>query len=485
MNYPDKPGAAGSRPTPEVAQSLPARSADGKTYTFKIRPGFRFSPPSNEPVTTHTFKASLERSLNPKVKSPWVGDFTDIVGVGAYEAGKAAHISGIVAGGNTFTIRLIAPRPDLPARLALQAACAVPSDTPVDPNGVGAIPSAGPYYVQSFTPGQQVVLARNPNYHSSRPHHFRRIVAAIGMSTGRAVAAVTAGTADYTSLATGPSPNAGLDRTLASEASRLAARYGPGSAAAARGRQQYFSDPVMQLDYFVLNTHRPLFSDARLRQAVNYAIDRRALAALGDGFQPLPEHPTDHYLPPAMPGYRPLRVYPLTADPVKARQLASGGGRTAVLYTCNVSPCPEQAQIVKSNLAAIGLRVQIKTFPITNLSSIIARPGAPFDLAWLGWITDFPDPYGMLNTLLEDSSVQPTFSNPTDARKLAAVSRLSGPQRYLTYGKLDLDIARDGAPLVAFGNLSFDDFFSARIGCQAFGFYVMDLAALCVRPGAH
>ena len=80
-------------------------------------------------------------------------------------------------------------------------------------------------------------------------------------------------------------------------------------------------------------------------------------------FQPLPEPPADHYLPPGMPGYRDVRVYPVTPDVAKARKLAHGGGRTAVLYTCNVSPCPEQAQIVKTDLAAIGLQVQIKLFP--------------------------------------------------------------------------------------------------------------------------
>lgn len=308
----------------------------------------------------------------------------------------------------------------------------------------------------------------------------------MGMSTGRAVAAVKAGSADYTSLATGPSPNAGLAGTLSAEASQLAAHYGPGSAAAARGRQQYFVNPLMQLDYFILNTHRPLFSDVRLRQAVNYAIDRRALAALGDGFQPLPEHPTDHYLPPPMPGYRNARVYPLTSDPAKATSLANGGGRTAVLYTCNVSPCPEQAQIVKTDLAAIGLSVQVKTFPISTLFASLTRPNEPFDLAWQGWITDYPDPFGMLNAVLESgATIEPSFNDPTYERKLAAAARLSGPERYLTYGSLDLDLARNGAPLAAFGNLSQFDFFSARIGCQAFGFSGMDLAALCLRPRTH
>jgi ABC-type transport system substrate-binding protein len=158
----------------------------------------------------------------------------------------------------------------------------------------------------------------------------------------------------------------------------------------------------------------------------------------------------------------------------------------AVLYTCNVSPCPEQAQIVKNDLAAIGLSVQIKTFPLGTLFPL-TTPGEPFDLAWIGWITDFPDPYGMLNETLESgSAIEPTFNDPTYQRKLAAAARLSGPDRYLTYGNLDLDLARNAAPLVAFGNLSSHDFFSARIGCQTYNTYLgMDLAALCVRPNAH
>jgi hypothetical protein len=66
---------------------------------------------------------------------------------------------------------------------------------------------------------------------------------------------------------------------------------------------------------------------------------------------------------------------------------------------------------------------------------------------------------------------------------MAAAARLSGPERYLTYGALDIDLARNFAPLAAFGNVSFRDFFSSRIGCQRFGIYGMDLAALCTRHG--
>ena len=478
LNYPDKAGLAGSQLTPEVAQSLPARSPDGRTYTLKIRPGFRFSPPSNEPVTAQTFKATIERTLNPGTHSYYAHFLDDIVGAGAYMSGKASHIDGVIAHGDTLTIRLLAPAPDFLARISQSAAsCAVPSDTPVDRNGERVIPSAGPYYVTVNTPGQGVVLMRNPNYHGRRPHHFARIELAVRISPKRAISEIEAGLADYTTIGSLWSASA----ARAAHASRLAARYGPGSAAATHGAQQYFANPAAQLDYFVLNTHRPLFSDVRMRQAVNYAIDRRALAQRGDRFSPLPAHPTGHYLPPGMPGFRNANVYPMTPDVAKARKLARGGNRTAVLYTCDSSPCPEQAQIVKADLAAIGLQVHIKTVPYDTYFTTLGKPGHPFDLAWDGWLPDYIDPAAMLNSLLADSSFGPTFDDPAYRRRLAAASRLSGPERYLTYGRLDLELARDAAPLAAFDNLYDDDFFSARIGCQTHGIYGMDLAALCIR----
>ncbi len=476
VNYPDKAGPAGSQLTAEVAQSLPTRSADGRTYTFRIRPGFRFSPPSNQPVTPQTFKDSIERTLSPKMHSPWAPFLGDVVGARAYMAGKTSHIAGVIANRDTLTIHLLAPAPDFLSRIALSGFCAVPSNTPI--KAVRVIPSAGPYYVASYTPGQGVVLARNPNYHGSRPHHFARIKLAVGISAKRGFAEIEAGTADYTDLTLYPST------TIAARAARLTARYGPGSAAAARGRQQYFVNPGLQLDFFFLNTHRTLFSDVRVRQAVNYAIDRRALARLGDVFEPLPVQTTAHYLPPGMPGFRDAHIYPLTPDVLKARglvQQAHAGGRTAVLDTCDVYPCPQQAQIVKTDLAKIDLRVQIQRLPSATLFAREQTPGKPFDLAWDGWITNYLDPQSMLTSILEDSSVGPTFNDPAYRRKLARAARLSGPQRYLTYGELDLDLARNAAPLAAFGNLTSNDFFSARIGCQTYGVYGMDLGALCLR----
>ena len=182
VNYPDEPGTAGTRLVPDAARSLPAVSKDGRSYTFTIRSDMRFSPPSNQPVTAQTFKHTIERATNPRLHNPPGQMFlADVVGAPAYFAGNARHITGVEAHGDRLTIHLTHPAPDLPARLAVSQFCAVPTDTPNRPVST-PIPSAGPYYVASATPGRSFVLLRNPNYHGNRPRRLQRIQIIVGAS---------------------------------------------------------------------------------------------------------------------------------------------------------------------------------------------------------------------------------------------------------------------------------------------------------------
>jgi YVTN family beta-propeller protein len=128
VQYPDRSAPAGSQLFPEVARSMPHIAGDGRTYTFTIRPGYRFSPPSNQPVTAATFKYAIERSLDPRMKGPASGFLDDIVGAKAFEARKARHVTGIRANGDTLTtvrrFRVLRLRrglrnPPFPARDAL------------------------------------------------------------------------------------------------------------------------------------------------------------------------------------------------------------------------------------------------------------------------------------------------------------------------------------------------------------------------------
>src|SRR5215213_2132407 len=98
---------------------------------------------------------------------------------------------------------------------------------------------------------------------------------------------------------------------------------------------------------------------ARLRRAVNYALDRRALArdGLSNG---LPAQPTDQYLPPTMPGFRDARIYPLRPDVARARRLAGPRRRSVVLYISDSASQLRFAEILRLNLRAIGMEVEIR-----------------------------------------------------------------------------------------------------------------------------
>jgi YVTN family beta-propeller protein len=475
LNYPDKGGPAGAHLEPELAAAIPRPSDGGRTYTFRIRRGFRYSPPSGEPVTAQAIKYSIERTLHPRMHSPAAPLLRDLVGARAYESGRARHISGVTAAQDKLTLRLTRPASDFLARISLPFFCAVPIGTPIDPDGLRTVPTAGPYYASSHLPGEQIVLERNPNYHGPRQRRPDEVRITVGSREGQAVARAEANEVDYVPFISDPS-----------SARRLEARYGAGSAAAESGSQRYFVHTLLGLDYLAFNTSRPPFSSARLRRAVNYALDRRTLAREGL-INPLPAAPTDQYLPPGMRGFRDFHLYPKAPDLAKARQLAGNERRTAVLYTDSSRPAVRFAEIVKANLRAIGMDVQIKKLG----SSVVFRAGRrdePFDMAVTQWFGDYPDPISFLSlldgrTIRQDENLNLAYFNEAAYnRRLDTAAGLPSPARELALGRLDAQVARTAAPWAAVANERAHDFFSDRMGCQVFHpVFGVNLAALCIQ----
>ena len=349
--------------------------------------------------------------------------------------------------------------------------CAVPTNTPLTLVS-GKIPSAGPYYVASATPGRSFVLLRNPNYHGDRPRRLRRIEIAIG-NARPAVAEVEASRLDYA-----------IGGVVAQDNARLERLYGPNSPAARHGMQRYFVNRTHEVDYVELNAARPLFASRRMRRAVNYAVDRLALAAGGGTYNAAAAHPAQMYLPPGTPGFRDEHIYPLTSDLATARRLAGTTKRSAVLYCTFEGGSPHAAQIIANDLAAIGIQVHVHCMPGDQLWTRILRHNEPWDMAVVGW-ADYNDPADFLGDMGSDvwSNVS-HFHDGRYSRMLRAAGRLSGLRRALAYARIDDELVRDAAPWIAFANESAHDFFSARIGCQVFQpVYGIDLAALCIRAG--
>jgi peptide/nickel transport system substrate-binding protein len=471
LAYPDVPLPAGLHLVPDLAVAFPKISSDGKTYTFTVRKGLRFS--DGQPVTAASFAHAIDRFLDPKMQSPNASAFADVVGAQAVLDGKAASPSGITARGNRLVIRLTKPNGDLSWRMS--GVCAVPPNLPSNPEGVGApLPSPAPYYVAQYVPKQLVVLERNRFYRGPRPHRVDRFVVTLDHDESTILEQVEHGQADW---AAAPSNVGGFN------GAQLARKYGV-------GKSRFFIEPGFNLWTFILNTSGPLFkNNLPLRRAVNFAIDR---AALSRARGPYWGHLIDHYLSPILPGSEHVHVYPLARpDLAKARALARGHtrGGHATLYACATTFCATAAQILRDNLKPIGLDVEIRQFPSPLLFSKYETPGSAYDIGWIGWISNTPvDPGGTLSVLFDGRTIGTPGSRNWSYFRSQRFNRLFDKGAKLRhsrtrdrfYGHLDVDLALDAAPMAAYAIENNFTFVSARTGCVVVN-PAIDLTAVCLK----
>ena len=451
LNYPDKPAPEGSRLVPEAAAGFPRVSRDGKTYTFTVRSGLKFSDGS--PVTAAAFKRAIERAADPQQASPAIAFLHDVVGADARNEGKARSVAGVTANGQTLVIKLVQASPTFLAELAMPFFGAVKPSMAIDPKGISVFPSAGPYRIVSRAIGQSLTLARNPNYKGSRPANADRIVYTVNTDQNQSLLQVRAGQADYD--ASGVPPTAHAD---------LAQQFGVRKGGAGR----YFVNSYMGVGYVALNTSRAPFSRVNIRKAANFAIDRPAMVRVSGKFY---GKRTDQILPPSLQGYREATLYPIKgADPAKARQLSGGAGNTVTIIHSTTALRTAQAQVLKFNLEQMGLKAETRPLPFAVALRTVGTRGADFDAYVGGWVADYPDPFDFINVLLDGNNIQASNNNNyayfNDARfnkQMNDFAKLSGPNRYASYGKLDVDLMRNAAPWAPFATPNSREFVSARI----------------------
>jgi ABC-type transport system substrate-binding protein len=472
LNYPDTNGPRGGQLVPEVAAGFPKVSQNGKTYTFTVRPGYKFA--DGTAVTAQSFADAFNRDANPKLQSPAQAFVTDIVGANAVLNGQGSQIAGIVVKGNTIAFHLTHPAPDLLSRIAMPFFQAIPRDLAqnVDPNGANVIKSCGPYYVADRVPNKSITLKRNPYYKGSRPHNVNQIIYHVGNTLEVIRQNVESGQTDY--AAQGLDPQAWKP---------LFDKYGIN-----KGR--VFVNPILGVQYIAMNTSQPLFKDnVKLRKAVNYAIDRRALLAQS-GY--LAGKRNDQYLPPGLPGYKDVNVYPLKAPNLTlAKQLASGNtrGGKATLITSNRGSAPLRAQIIQFDLAQIGLDVQVQTLSRAVQIEREGTRGSAFDLTDEAWQADYADPYDFINVLLDGKFIQDANNNnlaymndPKYNAMMDHAALLFGAKRYQAYANLDAALTKDAVPWASRANPTNRNFVSARTGCFTYNVvYSVDLAAICLK----
>ena len=292
-------GTAGSALLPDLATSVPRPTNGGRTYIFQLRPNLEYS--TGVPVTSTDFRRAIERSFQVEERGggTWGSFlFSAIVGADAC-AGDGSPVqrcdlsAGIAVDDatNTVTFNLSAPDPDFLFKLAHPAAFPVPEGVPMNEALVEAFPGTGPYVVSS-TSATEVHLVRNPNFKvwdaEVRPDGFPdEIVFTVVQDTATRSGMVERGEADLTSCRFVCEPE---------DFARVKAQY-PGQ----------WHVGAVSTTYVEMNTALAPFDNLDARQALNFAIDRGAMAG-PDG------RPTCQFLPPGFPGYQPYCPYTVEPD---------------------------------------------------------------------------------------------------------------------------------------------------------------------------
>lgn len=358
-------------------------SDDGKIYTFKLHPGVKFT--NGREVTAADVKWSIERAVNPKTQGPGAGFFHSIVGADKMTAGTADTMEGITAV-DDHTVKFTLSQPDATFLnvLALNFASVVPKEAVEAANGdFGKHPvGSGAFTLKEWTIGQRLVFQKNPAYFVKDRPHVDSFTVEVGQEPLVALLRLQKGEVDIAGDGIPPAKYLEMKKSAEFEGMIV-------------DRQQ------LETSYVTLNTQVKPFDNAKVRQAVNMAINKDRIVRIINGRAT----PASQVLPPLMPGYdQNYKGY--AYDPEKAKALLAEAGLkdgfSTQIYTSNTDPQPRITQAIQQDLAAIGVKAEIKAVANPNVIAAGGTQGqAP--MVWsggLGWIADFPDPSDFYGPIL-------------------------------------------------------------------------------------
>ncbi|CAB4854732.1 MAG: hypothetical protein F2929_02160 [Actinobacteria bacterium] len=372
---------------PQAAVSMPTISKNKLTYTVNLRAGMKFA--DGKPVTATDVAYTFSRICDPATKSPVVSFWNAVKGCEEFAKSPVGTVSGIsVKSATQLTITLVQPNSAFVYVMAMPHASIIPQGTgsqqALKPLG------SGPFKFVSFTPGQSIILTKNSSYWNTGHPLLEGVNEALGVSPEVQLLQLQKGDLD---LMGDKLPNSSFlsvinDKKLAAQISHRV------------GLSTYF---------LTLNTKMKPFDNPLVREAVSYAIDRSALLrAVNDQGDP-----ATGFIPPGVTGYvKTSMVNGLNVAKAKSL-LAKAGfakGFTTDLYSWNTQPWTNLDAVIQQQLAAIGIKINIKAVQMSTFFAAAATPGkTPMTLTF--WIADYPDGSDFFQALLGCASAIPGGQN--------------------------------------------------------------------------
>ena len=481
-------GVEGTKIVPDLATTVPKPTNGGKTYTFTLRKGIKFSDGST--LKPSDVKFTFERLF--KVHSPNAGSWYNAIEGGDACVSKPATCDlskGIVINdsANTVTFHLAHGDPEFLDQLAVPFAFILPSSASEKEVNIPP-PGTGPYKWVQYDPNKQMKLVRNPYFKvwsaDAQPDgNPDTIVEKFGLSVEAEVTQVENGQGDWV-----------FDQIPADRLPELSNKYA----------DQVHVNPLTSTYYMAFNVTIPPFNNKQARQGINYATDRNALVKIYGG--PKLAQPTCQVLPPNFPGYQPYCPYttnPGNSNPgkwqgpdmAKAKQLinASGTKGAEVAVTTDTTDTDKAyGEYFVSLLNQLGYKAKLKALSPDLLYPYQQNSKNKVQFSWSDWYQDYPAASDFIEVLLGcnsihlNSNASPNISqycvkgvqNQIDQALNTGITNPTAANQQ--WAKIDKQIT-DDAPWVAMFNPKFVDFLSKRVKGYLFSpqwYFLVDQASV-------
>jgi peptide/nickel transport system substrate-binding protein len=433
---------------PDLATDTGQVSDGGKTWTYKLKSGLKYSDGS--PIVAADIKYGVERSFAPELSGGLGYHKSLLVGgekyTGPYKGGELASIE--TPDDSTVVFKLNKPYGDWPWIVSMPAFSPVPKKADTDPAHYGEKPVAsGPYQVKSYAPGSKLELERNPNWDKSTDQ-------------------ARTGLPDSIVLEMGLEPNvvnqrliadAGDDKFAATTGVSVPASLIPTVTGNPAVKARVATSPSGALQYLAINTQRPALKNLQVRKAIEYAVDKQAVQVAEGG----PEYGGDiasTLITPGIDGYNKFDSYeaPPAGDPEKAKQLlaAAGVSNLKLVLAADQTNGLGVAQAIQQGLKRAGITATIKPLDYEPWNDLVTGNKPDFDLTVSSWLPDFPSAIGNIQPLFASSEIgnggynMSRYSNPAvDAAIAAATAETDRAKAASMWGALDKQIMAD-APVV-------------------------------------
>jgi peptide/nickel transport system substrate-binding protein len=477
LTYMHAEGADGATVVPGLAEAMPDISADGKTYKLKLRDGLKYS--DGKAVKASDFEHAIKRVLN--LESGGAPFYTGIVGAEQYiKDGKAkADIPGIVTDDATgdITINLVKADGRFPYILTMVFASLVPSDTPFSNQTKSPPVGVGPYKFENvrINRGYDLTKVAGFNVEDQQVGKLDKIEVEVIKNRRRQTQDTIQNKIDY--MNDPPAPDQLRD---------VRAQY----------TDKRYKEFVTNSTYYYFMNHKVApFDKPEVRQALNFAIDKRSLARLFGGLL----EPGCNFLPPGMKGYQKIDPCPwgdptAAPDVAKAKALIKQAGVEGDEVTVFGNDEPESkslAEYLSDVLNEIGLKAKPRIVEASVYFTTVGNEKTKAQVGFTNWFQDFPHP-GNFFFLVDGDTIQPTnnqnFGN-VDVPELQSIFDEANTNADIDavaadYAEADKTLV-EGAHVAPYGHRKLTVFYSDRMdfeGCTVWHpVYNLDFTNLCLK----